>query len=57
MTLDEAIAVVSKRYGFLRSYVTADGKMLHVVAAESELKAIPGVSSQNTELRSLHPRL
>jgi hypothetical protein len=43
MTIDEAAKIVNDRYGFLKSYVTAMGKMLYVVAAEQELRAIPGV--------------
>jgi len=43
MTIDEATKIVNDRYGFLRSYVTATGKMFYVVAAEQELKAMPEV--------------
>lgn len=43
MTVDEAIEIINRRYGFLKGYVTTEGRMLHVIAAESELRAIPGV--------------
>lgn len=45
MTLDDALDIVKGHYGLLDSYVSAHGKMMYVVKAESELRAIPGVNS------------
>jgi len=42
MTLDEAVKIVKERYGLLKSYVAASGKMLYVVA-EPQLRSMPGV--------------
>lgn len=44
MTLDEALKIVKDRYGLREAYVDArSGKMLHIVKAEQELRAIPAV--------------
>jgi hypothetical protein len=43
MTLDEALKIVNGRYGLFEPYVEASGKMMYVVAAERELRAIPEV--------------
>jgi hypothetical protein len=44
MMLSEALEIVKGRYGLLESYMTASGKMMYVVAAERELRAIPEVN-------------
>ncbi|MGI8990540.1 MAG: hypothetical protein ACR2I2_13305 [Bryobacteraceae bacterium] len=44
MTIDEALKIVKKQYGLLESYVEASGKLIYVVAAQPQLKAIPGVN-------------
>jgi hypothetical protein len=43
MMLNEALEIVGGRYGLLEPYVEATGKMMYVVAAERELRAIPEV--------------
>jgi hypothetical protein len=43
MTLDDALAVVKEKYALLDAYVTPSGKMVYVVAAVRELRAIPAV--------------
>jgi hypothetical protein len=45
MMLDEALEIVEERYGLLPSYVAASGKMMYVVAAERQLRAIPEVNN------------
>jgi hypothetical protein len=44
MTFEEAIKIVKRRYGLLASYIDArTGKMMTVIKAEPELKAIPAL--------------
>jgi hypothetical protein len=43
MTLDEALRRVKERYGLREGYVSEAGKLIYVVNAERELKAIPTV--------------
>jgi hypothetical protein len=44
MTIEEAVKIVERRFDLLTSYVDArTGKMMIVVRAESELRAIPGI--------------
>jgi hypothetical protein len=43
MMLNEALKLVAGRYGLLEPYVDGSGKMMHVVAAERELRAMPAV--------------
>lgn len=44
MTLDEALKVVKQRYGLRDAYVSKEsGKMIYVLSAERELRAIPEV--------------
>jgi hypothetical protein len=46
MNIEEAMEIVKQRYGLLTSYVDArTGKMMAVVKAEPELRAIPEVPS------------
>ncbi|HME00671.1 MAG TPA: hypothetical protein VKM93_25485 [Terriglobia bacterium] len=44
MTIEEAVKAVKRKYGLLTSYLDArTGKLMTVVKAESDLKAIPEV--------------
>jgi hypothetical protein len=43
--LTEALEIVRGRYGLLASYVQASGRMMYVVAAERQLRAMPEVNS------------
>jgi hypothetical protein len=44
MNIDQAMVIVKQRYGLLASYVDArTGKMMTVIKAEPELRAIPEV--------------
>jgi len=45
MTLSEALEIVEGQYGLLPSYVAASGKMMYVVAAQRQLRAIPEVNN------------
>lgn len=45
MMLNEALEIVKGRYGLLPAYVQASGKMMYVVAAERQLRAIPEVNN------------
>lgn len=45
MMLNDALKIVEERYGLLPSYVAASGKMMYVVAAERQLRAIPEVNN------------
>jgi hypothetical protein len=49
MMLTEALEIVKRRYGLLSSYVQADGKMMYVVAAERELRAISEIKINNAQ--------
>ena len=41
MTIKEAVEVVKRKYGLITTYVdAASGKMMHVISAENELRAI-----------------
>jgi urease gamma subunit len=44
MTLDQAFKIVGAKFGFLDAYC-ANGALMHVVAAERELRAMPEVNS------------
>jgi hypothetical protein len=56
MTLDEALVIVRKRYGLLESYVQG-GKMMYVVKAEHELRAMPAVRSPEHGIALLAPEV
>ena len=44
MAIEKAIETVKKRFGLLTAYVdAATGRMMHVIKAEAELRAIPEV--------------
>jgi len=45
MMLNEALEIVEARYGLLPCYVAATGKMMCVVAAERQLRAMPEVDN------------
>ncbi len=43
MMLDQALEIVTERYGWRSTYVTTAGQVVYVVGAEKELGPIPGV--------------
>jgi len=57
MTFEEAMPLVEARYGLLRGYVNASGTMLHVIAAEKELRAIPGVKLPQYGIAIFQPEI
>jgi hypothetical protein len=57
MTLDEALEVVKDRYGLLDSYVNAGRRMMYVVKAERELRAIPAVKMPESGIALFAPEV
>lgn len=57
MTLDEALDAVKDRYGVLNSYVDASGRMLYVVRAAKELRAIPAVKMPESGIALFAPEV
>jgi hypothetical protein len=57
MTLDEALRIVKNRYGLRDSFVSGAGLMMYVVAAENELRAIPGVHQPESGIALLAPEV
>jgi hypothetical protein len=45
MTISGALEIVKGQYGLLPSYMAANGRMMYVVAAEQQLRAIPEVDN------------
>jgi len=43
MTIETAVQIVKKRYGYITTYVDLRGRMMRVIRAETELKEIPEV--------------
>lgn len=43
MTIEKATEIIKKRYGYLSTYVDVRGRMMRVIKAEPELRAIPEV--------------
>jgi hypothetical protein len=58
MTIDHAIEIVKNRYGILTSYLDArTGKMMTVVRAERQLRAIRQVPLPDTGIALMHSDL
>ena len=57
MMLSEALEIVTGRYGLLPPYVAASGKMMYVVAAERQLRAIPEVNNPEGGIAVLAPEV
>jgi hypothetical protein len=55
--LTEALEIVKGRYGLLPSYVQESGKMMYVVAAERQLRAIPEVNNPNGGIAIFAPEV
>jgi hypothetical protein len=57
MMLAEALEIVKGRYGLSQSYVQASGKMMYVVAAERQLRAIPEVNNPSGGIAIFAPEV
>lgn len=58
MTLEEALKIVEERYGLRETYVSAEtGKMIFVLRAECELRAIPPVKLPGSGIGLLAPEV
>lgn len=57
MTLEEALDAVKDQYGLLDSYVDATGRMLYVIGAAKELRAIPAVKTPESGLALFAPEV
>jgi len=57
MMLKEALETVRQRYGLLPSFVTASGKMMYVVAAERQLRAMPEVNNPEDGIAVFAPEV
>ncbi|MGH9432353.1 MAG: hypothetical protein ACRD3T_12510 [Terriglobia bacterium] len=57
MTLDQALEIVKDRFGLLNTYVTTEGRMMYVVKAEQELRAIPAVKMPESGIALLAPEV